>query len=174
MNLVKFGKSFTIVIVLVLLIFSSVSAQQKTETQQTQINSPAAHSTATQTVPSQPTVIKIYGAQLIIFSSPDKTELSKAPVNKTGAGGFKVSKAGTYFVKATFGKKVENETIKALNIVIKYPDGTKKTLTTKPASNGKSLESAEFNWEVPATPIFATLTSTQGTVNTLGMNEAGK
>jgi hypothetical protein len=169
MSLLKFGNFFTAIIICAILIYSSVSAQQQTETQQTQTST-----TQTQTTPAQPTVIKIYGAQLIIFSSPDKTELSKAPVNKTGAGGFKISKAGTYFVKATFGKKVDSETIKALSIVIKYPDGTKKALATKPASNGKSIESAEFNWEAPEKPIFATITSAQGSVSTLGMSEAGK
>lgn len=169
MSLLKFRNIFTAIIVCTLLIFSPLSAQQQPEAEQTQTPT-----VQTQTTPAQPTIVKIFGAQLSIFSSPDKTELSKAPVNKTGAGGFKVSKAGTYFVKATFGKKVDAEAIKALSIVIKYPDGTKKALVTKPAANGKSIESAEFNWEAFEKPIFATIASTQGTVNTLGMNDAGK
>ncbi|MCX6175054.1 MAG: hypothetical protein NTZ27_09910 [Ignavibacteriales bacterium] len=169
MNIKKIGNSFLAIMVITLLVFSSINAQQKTETQQTQINS-----TAVQITSAEAPVIKIYGVQLIILSSPDKTQISKAPVNNTGAGGFKVSKAGTYFIKVTFGKKVEDETIKELNVDIKYPDGTRKTLTTTPASNGKSIESAEFEWTEPAKPLFAYLTSTQGKVNTLLMSEDKK
>lgn len=167
MNLKKIGNSFLTIIITALLISSSVHAQKETETQQSKIDS-----ATVQTTSVQPSLIKIYGTQLILISSPDRIEISKAPVNKSGAGGFKVSKAGTFFVKATFGKKVESKTIKELNFVIKYPDGTKKTLTTNPAANGKSVESAEFEWTETAKPIFAYLTSTQGKVNTLAMSEA--
>lgn len=165
----KNRNSFVTIIVIMLLILSSAQAQQKTETQQTQNKS-----TTTQTAPEKAPVIKIYGVKLIILSSPDKVEISRAPVNNTGAGGFKVSKAGTYFIKAVFGRQVDEETIKSLNIDIKYPDGTKKTVTTTPASNGKSVESAEFEWTEPSKPLFAYLTSTLGKVNTPPVSEAKK
>lgn len=169
MNLTKLGSFLAAIVLCALLIYSSVSAQQQTETTQAQTSAPQ-----TQTATTQQAIIKIFGVQLIIYSLPDKTEISKAPVNNSGAGGFKVSKAGTYFIKATFGKKVDSEMIKELKIDIKYPDGTRKTLGTTPASNGKSLESAEFEWKEPAKPLFAYLTSTQGKVNTLPMSEANK
>lgn len=169
MNLLKLNKIFTTLFILTIFFISTAKAQQKPDEQPSQINNVEA-----KTLPEKPEVIKIYGAQLILVSAPDKKEISKAPVNNTGAGGFKVSKAGTYIVKATFGKKIESETIKELKIDIKYPDGTRKTFATTPASNGKSIESAEFEWMDPAKPLFAYLTSTQGKVNTLAMSEVKK
>jgi len=157
----KIGSSFFTIVVISLLITSSAYAQQKTETQQAKIKAVPA-----QTTPAKPPIIKISGVKLIILSSPDKTEISKTPVNNTGAGGFKVSNAGTYFIKATFGKKVDEETIKELKIDIKYPDGTRKTLATTAASNGKSIESEEFEWIEASKPLFAYLRSTQGKVST--------
>jgi len=165
----KFGNSLLAITVITLLIFSSIQAQQKTETQPSQIKS-----AADTTKPAKAPEIKIYGVQLIIFSLPDKTQISKAPVNNTGAGGFKVSQAGKYFIKATFGKKVDEETIKELKVDIKYPDGTRKTLAATPASNGKSIESAEFEWTEPTKPLFVYLTSTKGKVNTLPISEDKK
>jgi len=154
----KIGSSFLTIISISLLIISSAYAQQKTETQQVKIKAAPAQ--------AKPPVIKISGVKLIILSSPDKTEISKTPVNNTGAGGFKVSNAGTYFIKATFGKKVDEESIKELKIEIRYPDGTRKTLATTAASNGKSIESEEFEWIEASKPLFAYLKSTQGKVST--------
>ena len=154
MNLIKHKYFLITVIILALMIASSANAQKKTETNTAKSETP------------KPAIIKIYGVQLTILTLPDKTELSKTPVNNSGAGGFKVSKPGTYYIKATFGKKVDEATIKELNIDIKYPDGIKKTLSTTPASNGKSVESAEFEWTEISKPIFAYLTSTQGKIST--------